>query len=135
MKTFLNLIIILFTLSTSCESHAINHKLSINYKAQTRGFLYQVSLNNNILEINKNGTQQIKTLNSQQFSEIEKLVSNIVFDEIKSNISTDDLALDKTIEGIFEVKSNKKSHLLNLNHNKLPIKIEELFNQLEGYLE
>ncbi|SFS42915.1 hypothetical protein [Lutibacter maritimus] len=135
MKTFLNLIIVLFSLSTSCESQEVNQKIHINYKAQTRGFLYKISLNNNVLEIDNNGTLKSKILNSQQFSEIEKLVFNINFDEIKNNISIDDLAVDKAIEGVFEVKINSKTHLLNLNHNNLPVKIEELFSQLERYLE
>ncbi len=135
MKTFLNLIIVLFSLSTSCESQEVNQKIHINYKAQTRGFLYKISLNNNVLEIDNNGTLKSKILNSQQFSEIEKLVFNINFDEIKNNISIDDLAVDKAIEGVFEVKINNKAHLLNLNHNNLPVKIEELFSQLERYLE
>ena len=135
MKTFLNLIIVIFSLSTSCNNQELNQKIHINYKAQTRGFLYKISLINDVLEIENNGALKSKTLNSEQISEIKKLVSNLNFNEIESNISKDDLAVDKAIEGVFVVKINSKTRLLNLNHNSLPVKIEELFSQLERNLE
>lgn len=135
MKTFLNLIIVLFSLSTSCESQEVNQKIHINYKAQTRGFLYKISLNNNVLEIDNNGTLKSKILNSQQFSEIEKLVFNINFDEIKNNISIADLAVDKAIEGVFTTYINDKEQLIKIDHNNLPIPIRELFNKLEEFAE
>ena len=135
MKTFLNLVIVIFSLSTSCNNQELNQKIHINYKAQTRGFLYKISLINDVLEIENNGTLKSKTLNSEQISEIKKLVSNLNFNEIESNISKDDLAVDKAIEGVFVVKINSKTRLLNLNHNSLPVKIEELFSQLERNLE
>lgn len=125
----------LFSLSSSCNNQELNQKIHINYKAQTRGFLYKISLINDVLEIENNGTLKSKTLNSEQFSEIKKLISNLNFDETESNISKDDLAVDKAIEGVFVVKINSKTRLLNLNHNSLPVKIEELFSQLERYLE
>jgi hypothetical protein len=127
--------LVFITISSSCQNQETTKEFSLSYKAQTRGFIYKINIHKDTLEINNNGIIKNSVLNNQQLSEIEKLVFNINFNEIKNNISIDDLAVDKSIEGVLEVKINNKAHLLNLNHNNLPVEIKELFKQFESYLE
>ncbi|MBI9040719.1 hypothetical protein [Lutibacter sp.] len=135
MKSLLHIMLVFITISSSCQNQETIKQFSLSYKAQTRGFLYKINIHKDTLEINNNGIIKNSVLNNQQLSEIEKLVSNLNFDEIKSNISIADLAVDKAIEGVFTTYINDKEQLIKIDHNNLPIPIRELFNKLEEFVE
>ena len=106
----------------------------INYRAQTRGYLYSLQLEKNLLEINDNNIIKKVELSKKQQIKINSLLNNLNFNEIENNISINDLAVDKAIKGSFIVHFKEKIFEYEFNHNKLPKSIQELFNQMEVYL-
>ena len=53
--------------------------------------------------------------------------------KIKNNISTENLAVDKAIKGVFELHFNNKQYSYEFDHNKLPTKIETIKIKLESF--
>lgn len=119
--------------STSCQCQDKKDSISLNYKAQTRGFQLTIQLDNNLLEVSKNNeTQQIELTNNQ-LTEIIDMVSQIDFNGIKSNISIDDLAVDKAIKGVFELNLNEEIYSFEFDHNNAPENIGDLLNKLQSF--
>jgi len=58
-------------------------------------------------------------------------VNLIDFKEIKNNISTDELAVDRAIKGKFKLKFNSHVYEYELDHHNLPKSIQQLFTTLE----
>jgi tyrosine-protein phosphatase YwqE len=126
-------LILLFASLTSCQSQDKKDSISLNYNAQTRGFQMAIQLENNLLEVTKNNeTHQIE-LTDIQLNEIIKMVKKIDFDLIKSNVSIDDLAVDKAIKGEFELNFNGKLYAFEFDHNNAPENIQELLNKLQSF--
>ncbi|MEX1383975.1 hypothetical protein [Lutibacter sp.] len=134
MKFLILFSTLILTLSPSCEKREENKEIEINYSAQTRGFKYVLHLKNNILKIDKNNIIKEITLNKSQCSNIDNLVNNINFNDIENNISIDELAVDRAIKGIFIIKLKEKEYQFEFNHQKLPVTIKTLINQLEEFL-
>ncbi len=133
MKLFKITLIILLAFSSSCQCQEKKDTILLNYTAQTRGFLYQIQLKNNLIELNNNNSTKQKALTNNQEIKIESLLNEINFKEIESNISVNDLALDKAIKGLFEINFKATSYSFEFNHHKLPKKIKQLLTQLEEY--
>jgi hypothetical protein len=133
MKLFKMTLILLLVSSTSCQSQDKNDSISLNYIAQTRGFKLAIQLDNNLLEITKNSVMHNLELTDNQLTEIIVMVKKIDFDAIESNISIDDLALDKAIKGEFELDLNGKIYSLEFDHNNAPESIQELLNKLKSF--
>ncbi len=128
----MTLILLLVSL-ISCQSQDKNDSISLNYIAQTRGFQLAIQLEYNILEVSKNNvTHQIELTNNQLY-EIIEMVKKIDFDAIESNISINDLAVEKAIKGEFELDLNGKINSLELDHNNAPESIQELLNKMQSF--
>ena len=134
MKIISQLFLIITVFTISCKSQEKNNDIMINYRAQTRGYLYSLQLEKNLLEINDNNIIKKVELSKKQQIKINSLLNNLNFNEIENNISINDLAVDKAIKGSFKVHFKEKIFEYEFNHNKLPKSIQELFNQLEVYL-
>lgn len=126
--------VILLTLSNSCQSQEKKEEITLNYTAQTRGYKYVLQLKNDTLELNNNQVLKTIKLTEKQQKEVSELLSNIDFKKIKSNISTDDLATDKAIKGVFMLHFNNNQYSNEFDHNKLPKKIEKLKLKLESFI-
>jgi len=133
MKLFKMILILLLTSSTSCQSQDKKDSISLNYIAQTRGFQLAIQLDNNLLEVTKNSTLHNIELTDNQLSEIIEMVKKIDFNAIESNISMEDLAVDKAIKGEFELDLNGKIYSFEFDHNNAPASIEELLNKLQSF--
>jgi hypothetical protein len=133
MKLFKMTLILLLVSSTSCQSQDKNDPISLNYIAQTRGFQLAIQLENNLLEVSKNNVTHQIELTNNQLSEIIDIVKKIDFDAIESNISIDDLAVDKAIKGEFELTLNGKIYSFEFDHNNAPESIQELLNKLQSF--
>ncbi len=131
MKPLIHFLIVITTLSNSCGNQELNETI-IKYSAQTRGFMYSLNFEKNVLEVNKNDKIYNVVLNKKQVRKINSLLENIDFNEIENNISIDDLALDKTIKGELKVSLKEKVFHFELDHNNLPDNIKNLFKQLEA---
>jgi len=133
MKHFKMTLILLIVSSISCQSQDKKDSISLNYSAQTRGFQLAIQLENNLLEVTKNNeTHQIE-LTEKQFNEVLEMVKKIDFDLLKSNISIDDLAVDKAIKGEFELNLNGVLYAFEFDHNNAPESIQELLNKLQSF--
>ena len=134
MKFLILFSTLILTLSPSCEKREENKEIEINYSAQTRGFKYVLHLKNNVLKIDKNNVIKEITLNKSQYANIDSLANKINFNEIENNISIDELAVDRAIKGIFTIDLKEKKYKFEFNHQKLPDAIQNLLDQLEGFL-
>lgn len=133
MKLFKMILILLIVTSTSCQSQDKKDTISLNYNAQTRGFKLAIHLENNLLEVTKNNeTHQIE-LTEKQFNEVIEMVKKIDFNIIKSNVSVDDLAVDKAIKGEFELNFNNEIYAFEFDHNNAPESIQEMLNKLQSF--
>jgi hypothetical protein len=117
----------------SCISQEKSNAILINYTAQTRGYMYAIQLEKNVLEINNNGIIKKIELSKKQQTKIDSLLNTINFSEIENNISIDDLAVDKAIKGTFKAYFKENFYDYEFNHYKLPNKIRELLKQLEAF--
>lgn len=133
MKLFKMTLILLLLSSTSCQSQDKKDTISLNYSAQTRGLQLDIQLENNLLKVTKNNeTHQIE-LTNKQLNEVIDMVKKIDFDVLKSNISIDDLAVDKAIKGEFELNFNGELYTFEFDHNNAPESIQELLKKLQSY--
>lgn len=133
MKLFKITLIILLVSSTSCQSQNKKDAISLNYAAQTRGFQLAIQLENNLLNISKNSVMHNIELTDNQLSEIIEIIKKIDFDTIESNISIDDLSVDKAIKGEFELNLNGEIYAFVFDHNNAPESIQELLNKLQSF--
>mgnify|MGYP000733825050 CR=1 FL=1 len=134
MKTLSTFILFTLILFQSCQSQEKMTTTSLDYTAQTRGYMYSVQLEKNVLEIHDNTNIKKVALSENQLAEINQALANIAFNEIENNISIDDLAVDKAIKGIFKLHFKENYFEYAFNHNALPNAIQELFKQLEASL-
>jgi hypothetical protein len=133
MKLYKITLILLFAFSASCKSQDRKDSISLNYNAQTRGFELAIQLKNKLLEVTKNNeTHQIE-LTENQLNEIVEMVKKIDFDDLKNNISMEDLAVDKAIKGEFEFNLNGEIYDFEFDHNNVPESIKELLNKLQNF--
>jgi len=133
MKLYKMTLILLLVSITSCQSQDKKDTISLNYNAQTRGFQLAIQLENNLLEITENNeTHQIE-LTENQLNEVIKMIKKIDFNLLKSNISNDDLAVDKAIKGEFELNLNGKVYAFEFDHNNAPENIQELLSKLQSF--
>lgn len=133
MKLFKMTLILLFASLTSCQSQDKKDTISLNYNAQTRGFQLSIQLENNLLEVTKNNETHHIELTDKQLNEVIEMVKKIDFDSLKSNISIDDLAVDKAIKGEFELNFNGELYTFEFDHNNAPESIQELLNKLKSF--
>jgi hypothetical protein len=133
MKMLTQILMIILVFSISCKSQEINEDVYINYTAQTRGYVFILELKNNELSINNNQVINKTNLTENQKSEVLVLLSKINFKKLENNISTNDLAVDKAINGDFTIHYKNKQYSYNFNHIKLPKDIEELKLKLESF--
>ncbi len=133
MKVFNIAFILLVILSTSCQSQEKDKPTHLNYKAQTRGFLYEIQLENNSIQINNNNMIKTAVLTKNQLIQIDSILNAINFKEIKNNSSTNDLAVDKAIKGVFKLEFNGNSYIFDFNHHMLPNEIDEFIKTLKEY--
>ena len=135
MKLFkVLLILVIITLSTSCNAQEQNNTLMLNYTAQTRGFNYVLQLNNNDLKITKNGKITTLKLSKKQVLAINTLISKIDFTKIENEFSKEKAAVDRVIPAVFIFQYNKKQYNYNFEHNNTPKQIQELLNVLDGFV-
>lgn len=134
MKLFKMTLILLLVSINSCQSQDKKDTVSLNYNAQTRGFQLSIQLKKNLLEVTKNNETHKIELTENQLNEIIEMVKKIDFDSLKSNISIDDLAVDKAIKGEFELNFNGKLYTFEFDHNNASESIQELLNKLQGFV-
>jgi tyrosine-protein phosphatase YwqE len=126
-------LILLLVSITSCQSQDKKDSISLNYSAQTRGFQLAIQLENNLMEMTKNNeTHQIE-LTENQLNEVIDMVKKIDFKVLKSNISIDDLAVDKVIKGEFKLNFNGELYTFEFDHNNAPESIQKLLNKLQSF--
>jgi hypothetical protein len=115
----------------SCKSQSQDDTISMNYKAQTRGFLYEIQVKKDTLtKISSSKTLKVK-LNKKQISKLKEIIATIDFSKIKNNTNTEALAVDKAIGANFSITIKNETHTYQFIHKQLPTKIQELLNYLD----
>lgn len=134
MKLFKVTLILVLIISTSTQCQEKKGTISLNYKAQTRGFQLEIQLQNKVLEIVKNNQTKEANLSNEQFLELNNLLSNINFEAISSSLLIDDVAVDRVVPGTFELIFNQKKYYFEFDHNKPPKDIQLLLDKLQNYI-
>ena len=135
MRTLSTFILFTLVLFQSCQSQEKMNATSLNYSAQTRGYIYSIHLKSNELELNNNTNIKKTTLTKSQINEINDLILKIDFKKIENNISKADLAVDKAIKGSLELNFETAHYSFDFNHNKLPENIQQIITHLEGFTQ
>jgi len=135
MKLIINTLAFLLFFSLSCESQEKKTDLSLTYIAQTRGFIYSLQLKDNKIELNNNNSIKKLELSETDIEQVTKILSEIDFEKIENNISVDDLAVDKAIQGNFDLVFKQKKHSFQFNHHNVPEKIKQLLTYIEEIKE
>ena len=135
MKTLNIFILFTLVLFQSCKSQEKMNTTSLNYSAQTRGYIYTIHLKNNQLELNNNTNIKKITLTKSQINKINDVLLTIDFKKIESNISNEDLALDKAIKGTLELNFKGEHFSFDFSHNNLPENIQQLITHLERFTQ
>lgn len=131
MKKFYFPFLLILISMQPCKSQTKNDSICIHYKAQTRGFLYEIQLKNDTLsKINSTKTTKVK-LNKNQISNLKNIIASIDFSKIKNNTDTEGLAVDKAISANFSITIKQKKYTYQLIHRELPKKIQELLDYLD----
>jgi hypothetical protein len=132
MKTITILLLFTALVTQTCNSQT--KTILLNYKAETRGFSYTLLLENGLLQESNNGINITKNLSAKDLNAVEKQLEEINFEEIKSNLSIEDSAVDKAIPGYFEVEFNNNKYLFEFSHHNLPEEIADLIDSLKKLL-
>jgi hypothetical protein len=133
MKLLLYTIIILISIPSSCQNND-TATITLNYTAQTRGFLYTINVYGANVEINSNGHIKSGKLQNEQLETLQQIIDNINFNTIKNTTLPEDMAVDKTIEGVFEIQHKGKENSFKINHQHPPTEIKKIFDFLESIL-
>ena len=131
MKTVHFFLMILVLSTISCQGQ----EMELHYKAQTRGFLYEIELKNNLVQFTNNEGSQTLQLTKNQQDEILQLVSNKDFKSIKSNLEVELLATDRVVPSEFHLKNAKTEMTLKFDHNNLPKELQKLIRYIEVLFE
>ena len=133
MKTLKALLVVIILITSSCYTQE-TPKTFLHYKAQTRGFYLEIYLKNHALDVLKMNSAKKTELSKKQLSELKKSLSNIDFEHIKSNLSIEEVAVDRVIPATFILHYNLKKYEFRFDHNQLPVDLKKLLTRLEKLL-
>ncbi|HKJ07239.1 MAG TPA: hypothetical protein VJ970_07225 [Flavobacteriaceae bacterium] len=127
MKTKL-FILILFSL-TSCKSQDV---LKLNYKAQTRGYLLKINLNENLLHVEENGKTEEVKLTKSQLKKLNNELETIDFESLELKNLEAQHQVDRAIPATLQLVKNGETYTFEFTHNTNK-KINTILTLLKSY--
>lgn len=108
-------------------------ELQLSYTAQTRGFKYAIEIRNDSVFKDINSIHREFLLKDTQLKELNNLLNEINFEDLRNNIDPDELLVDASVKGVFNLIYHKDKYEFEFDHNNLPDQIEVLLKKIERY--
>ena len=129
MKNIVLLIFIIFL--SSCTAQKQAGLTSINYLAQTRGFLVDLTLNQNEIIYNNNYKIDTLVIDKEKWKILKTITSALDMEALKNHeVSTDLLAVDRAILAELKFIINNEEQRLEFIHGDPPEELKELVREI-----
>ena len=126
------IVLLLFIISlSSCTAQKQADLTSINYLAQTRGFLVDLTLNQNEIIYNNNNKIDTLVIDKEKWKILKTITNSLDMETLKNHeISTDLLAVDRTILAELTFIINNEEQRLEFIHGDPPEELKELVREI-----
>jgi hypothetical protein len=129
MKNIVHLIFIISL--SSCTAQKQAGLASINYSAQTRGFLVDLTLNQNEIIYNNNNKVDTLVINKEKWKTLKNITSSLDMEALKKHeVSTDLLAVDRAIPAEITFIIDNEEQRLEFIHGDPPEALKELVREI-----
>ena len=127
-----NIVLLIFIISlSSCTAQKQAGLTSINYLAQTRGFLVDLTLNQNEIIYNNNNKIDTLVIDKEKWKTLKKITGSLDMEILKNHeVSTDLLAVDRAILAELTFMINKEEQRLEFIHGDPPEELKELVREI-----
>ena len=116
---------------TSCQSQNNSELTSINYHAQTRGFLVDLSINQQEVIYNNNNKIDTLDIAKEKWKLLKQLSNSLDLELLKNNVvSKDLLAVDRAILAEITFIINNEEQQLEFIHGDPPEELKELVREI-----
>ena len=104
---------------------------SINYLAQTRGFLVDLTLNKNEIIYNNNNEIDTLVIDKEKWKTLKKITNSLDMEALKNHkVSTELLAVDRAIPAEITFIINNEEQRLEFIHGDPPEELKELVREI-----
>ena len=127
-----NIVLLIFNISlSSCTAQKQAGLTSINYLAQTRGFLVDLTLNQNEIIYNNNNKVDTLVIDKEKWKTLKKITNSLDIETLKNHeVSTDLLAVDRAILAELTFIINNEEQRLEFIHGDPPEELKELVREI-----
>ena len=127
-----NIVYLIFIISlSSCTAQKQAGLTSINYFAQTRGFLVDLTLNKNKIIYNNNNKIDTLVINTEKWKTLKIITSSLDIEKLKNHeVSTDLIAVDRAILAELTLIINSEEQRLQFIHGDPPEELKELVHEI-----
>ena len=127
-----NIVLLIFIISlSSCTAQKKAGLTSINYLAQTRGFMVDLTLNQNEIIYNNNNNIDTLVINKEKWKTIKKITSSLDMEALKNHeVSTELLAVDRAIPAAITFIINNEEQQIEFIHGDPPEELKELVREI-----
>ena len=127
-----NIALLLFIISlSSCTAQKQAGLTSINYLAQTRGFMVDLTLNQKEIIYNNNNEIVTLVIDKEKWKTLKNITSSLDLDALKNHeVSTDLLAVDRAIPAAITFVINNEEQRLEFIHGNPPEALKELVREI-----
>ncbi len=129
MKSIFPLIFMI--LLSSCNAQSGSDITSIRYYAQTRGFLVDLTLNQNEIIYNNNNNIDTLVIDKEKWKILKTITSSLDIETLKNHeVSTDLLTVDRAILAEITFIINNEEQRLEFIHGDPPEELKELVHEI-----
>ena len=127
-----NIVYLIFIISlSSCTAQKQSGLTSINYFAQTRGFLVDLTLSQNEIIYNSNNKIDTLVIDKEKWKSIKEITNTLDFELLKNHeVSTDLIAVDRAILAELTLIINSEEQRLEFIHGDPPEELKELVHEI-----
>ena len=127
-----NIILLILIISlSSCTAQKQAGLTSINYFAQTRGFLVDLTLNQIEIIYNNNNNIDTLVIDKEKWKILKTITSSLDMETLKNHeVSTDLLAVDRAILAEITFIINNEEQRLEFIHGDPPEELKELVHEI-----
>ena len=127
-----NIVLLIFIISlSSCSAQKQADLTSINYLAQTRGFMVDLTLNQNEIIYNNNNEIDTLVIDKEKWKTLKNITNSLDMEALKNHkVSTDLLAVDRAIPAEITFVINNEEQQIDFIHGDPPEALKELVREI-----
>ena len=125
------LLVVLTMVFLACKPVQSDSLISIQYKAQTRGYSLSIAVNQGQIIRIENGKETVQNLTAAQWNALENNINSIDFSSIKEQLNKEFIAVDRVIPAKLTIIKGDKTQQFNLSHNTTPPQLKTLFELIQ----